>query len=74
MGGRLSFEKYIEWMFYGLMSGVAIYAVRFLSHLSASIDELNLKMGTIIERTTWHEKWLERHDEEINKMRNHKGE
>jgi len=30
---------------------------------------LNEKIATIIEKVTWHEKWLERHDDEITNLR-----
>lgn len=61
----MEFAKFIEWAFLGILSGCAIYGVQILAALSRSIHELNNKISIIIEKTAWHEKWLERHDDEI---------
>ncbi len=65
----MDFSKFIEWAFLGIISGAAIFAVGILASLKNSVNELNNKIATIIEKVTWHEKWLERHDDEITNLR-----
>lgn len=65
----MDFSKFIEWAFQALVVGIAAYGVGVLSSLKNSVNELNNKIATIIEKVTWHEKWLERHDDEITNLR-----
>lgn len=65
----MDFSKFIEWAFLGIISGSAIYAVGILGSLRNSVNELNNKIATVIEKTAWHEKWLEKHDLEILNLR-----
>lgn len=65
----MDFSKFIEWTFYGVIGFSSVFAVSILSSLKNSVNELNNKIATIIEKVTWHEKWLERHDDEITNLR-----
>lgn len=65
----MEFSKFVEWAFLAIISGAAVIAVGILSSLKNSVNELNQKIATIIEKVTWHEKWLERHDDEITNLR-----
>lgn len=65
----MDFSKFVEWVFYGVVGYAAIAVVQLLALLKKEIAELNSKIAIIIEKTAWHEKWLEKHDEEIQKLR-----
>lgn len=72
-GVEMEFTQFIQWTFYGVIGFSSIFAVSILSSLKNSVNELNSKIAVIIEKTAWHEKWLERHDDEINKINIKKG-
>lgn len=66
-----------QYIFYGLLSGAAYLAVYTmngfkdsLENLKDSVIELNKNVATVIEKTAWHEKVLDRHEEELNNLRN----
>ena len=55
-----------------IMGVIGFFAISTLSSIKKSIDEarksvdeLNLKVAKIIEKTAWHEKTIEIHDERI---------
>lgn len=62
------FQKFVEWAFMAIVSGGIGFGARFLAKLSKSIDTLNQNMATVAEKTTWHEKTLERHDDRIGTL------
>ena len=64
----MDFAKFIEWSFYGIIGFSALFAVSILANIKTSINELNSRIAVIIEKTAWHEKWLEKHDEEIKRI------
>lgn len=55
MGGTLEFAQFIEWVFYGVVSGGVIIAVKILGDMTDSINQLNIKMAILIEKTSNHE-------------------
>lgn len=61
----IQFTDFVQWSFYGLISGCAIYLTSILSGLKLSVDELNIKMATIIEKTSSHEKRIEKLEDKI---------
>lgn len=61
----IQFTDFVQWCFYGLISGCAIYLTSILSGLKLSVDELNIKMATIIEKTSSHEKRIEKLEDKI---------
>ena len=62
------YTHFVEWAFFGLVGGSAVYGVSILAHLKLSIDTLNERVATIIEKTAWHERELRRQDERIQKL------
>ena len=66
----MDFAKFVEWAFYGIVGGCSVYGVNVLAQLKDSVSSLNEKMAAIIERTTNHEKRLDKHDEQIENLRN----
>jgi hypothetical protein len=62
------FEEAVRWGFYALTLGCVGYGVKLLSDLRISIDRLNLSVERIVEKTTWHEKQLDRLDERILRL------
>jgi hypothetical protein len=52
--------NFADWGFKALISGCLLYLVNILGGLKVSIDSLNVKMATIIERVAHHEKRIER--------------
>lgn len=65
----MDFSKFVEWAFQAILLGIAAYGASAIGGIKNSVNELNTKIGIIIEKTQWHEKWLERHDEEIQKIK-----
>jgi hypothetical protein len=59
----MDFSKFVEWVFYGVLGGSAIYGVSILAHLKNSIDQLNQRMAQIVEKTQWHERTIDDHNE-----------
>lgn len=43
--------------------------VRILSKMNASVEHLNVKIAVIIERTSSHEKRIDRHDKDIEQLK-----
>jgi hypothetical protein len=57
----MDFNGLKDWVFMGLFSG----AIYILWSLKGSVDLLNEKVAVIIERTTNHEKRIERLEDKI---------
>ena len=56
----MQFNDFLTWGFTGLISGILIYGVKVLQDIKSSVDELNERMATIIEKTAWHEREMEK--------------
>lgn len=56
----MQFNEFLTWGFTGLISGILIYGVKVLQDIKSSVDELNERMATIIEKTAWHEREMEK--------------
>lgn len=56
----MSFDNFLSWGFTALLSGVLVYGVKILQDIKNSVDELNERMATIIEKTAWHEREMEK--------------
>ena len=65
----MDFHQFMEWAFLGIISFASLYAVTILAALKKSIDQLNIKIAEVIEKSSWHEKWLTRHDIEIQDLK-----
>lgn len=64
----MNFQIFVEWVFYGIVGGACVYGVAILSHLKTSIDNLNLQVATIIEKSNWFQKELDRLDGRVTKL------
>jgi hypothetical protein len=64
----MDFNQFVQWAFYGLLSGAVIVAVNILKHLSESVDKLNERVAIIIEKVSLHEKRLDKHEEKIEEL------
>jgi hypothetical protein len=64
----MEFKDFIEWAFPALIAGAVIYGVDLLRQLKNSIDALNVNVGTLVERSAWHEKELEKLDARLSKL------
>lgn len=64
----MEFNNFVEWVFYALLSGAVIYGVGILKGLKNAVETLNVSVATIIEKTSWHEKELERLDKRIRDL------
>lgn len=64
----MQFSEFVQYCFYGVASGGTMLGVKILWSLKDSIDTLNKQIAIIIERTTYHEKQLEKHDERLSRI------
>lgn len=64
----MQFSEFLTWGFTGLISGILIYGVKVLQDIKSSVEQLNERMATIIEKTQWHEKEMERLNGRINSI------
>jgi len=65
----VDYNQLVNWIFFGVVGFCFVNAVRVLGSLKVSIDELNIKMATIITRITYHEKSIEDIKQELNFIR-----
>jgi len=63
---KMQFSEFLTWGFTGLISGILIYGVKVLQDIKSSVEQLNERMATIIEKTQWHEKEMERLNSRIS--------
>ncbi len=66
----MQFNDFLTWGFTGLVSGILIYAVKVLTDIKLSVEELNERMATIIEKTAWHEREMEKMSNRIVLLEN----
>lgn len=59
------FKDFVQWAFYGLISSCFIYLTTILAGLRTSVEELNIKMATIIEKTSNHERRIEKLEDKV---------
>lgn len=66
----IEYAKFIEWIFFGLLSLAGVYLTTTLKDtlkgLKDSIDSLNEKMAVEIEKSNWIRKNIEEMQHEIN--------
>lgn len=56
----LEFKDFVNWVFMALLVGSIGYGVSSIQALNVSVSENNRHVTTLIERTLWHEKELQR--------------
>ena len=66
----MNFDSFLSWGFTALLSGVLVYGVKILQDIKNSVDELNERMATIIEKTAWHEREMEKMSTRISEIEN----
>lgn len=49
----VDFGAFISWAFYAIISAGIFYGVSILSHLKKSLDELNIEVVRLIEKTNF---------------------
>jgi hypothetical protein len=64
----MQFDQFVSWAFQGVISGAVIYGVAEMKGLRTSIESLNAKLERIIEKTDWHGKELDKHDERLRRL------
>lgn len=60
----MSFHRFKEWAFLGLLTA----GLYILWDMKKSVENLNEKVATVIERSMWHEKIINRHEDQINAL------
>jgi len=68
------FGSFATWALQAILAGAVVYAVTILSRLQTSVEQLNSQIAVIIEKTSWHERELERHDDRISQIENYRRE
>lgn len=64
----MDFTMFVEWGFYGIISLSVMIGVKILSQLKNSINSLNIQVARILEKSSWHEKELMRHEGRLTKL------
>lgn len=59
---------FLDWAFKAIISGAVVYAVRILSALQKSTENLNIRVAVVIEKVSGHDKTLDRHDERLQNL------
>jgi len=70
----MDFQAFVSWCFYGLIGGCAVYGVAILAKMNESIQDLNVKIAVVIEKTGSHEKRLDKHDDLFENMKKNRGQ
>lgn len=50
-----AWHLFVDKAFYAIITGVAVYAIRFLERLTNSVNELNIKVAQVLEKISEHE-------------------
>lgn len=68
----MEWNQFYDWIIKALMTGLFSYGVHILGELKKSVDLLNERVSTVIERTEWHNKSLEKLDERVSRLELHR--
>ena len=69
----LEYSQIVTWVFYAMATVIGGGVLNILRKLTSSVEELNIKMAVLIEKTAYHEKELEKHDNRIGALENRGG-
>ena len=58
----------LDWIAKAVLCVIVSQGVKILSDMKKSVDKLNVQVGTIIERTEWHSKEIDRLDTRMNRL------
>lgn len=56
----MNFQSFAEWLFYGVLSGAAVYISYMLKQLSDSVHQLNIQLAIILTKSEVQEKRLDK--------------
>lgn len=65
-------EKIVEWGLYAILSGFGAVITSTLRKLTTSVEELNVQIAKLVEKTLNHEKTLDRHAQRIEYLEREK--
>lgn len=65
---EMSWAEFADWAIKATLGGICFYGVNILSQMKNSIDGLNDKVSTIIERTEWHSRDIEKLDKRVTRV------
>lgn len=64
----MDYKELVSWAFQGLLAMGSMLIVQALKDIKISVMLLNERVATVIEKTSWHEKELEKHDGRIRQL------
>jgi hypothetical protein len=64
----MEYADFVQWVFYGVIGGSTVYGVSILQKMGKSIEQLNVNVAVLLERTNFHERQIEKHDDRISKL------
>lgn len=62
-------KQFANWIFYALISGIAVYGVRILDRLETSIQALNINVAVLIAKDGRQEKLNDRFERDIEALK-----
>jgi hypothetical protein len=60
----MEFSHFVEWTFYGIVGAGVTF-------IASAIWSIKTTLNVLVEKSQWHERWLERHDDELKELRGH---
>lgn len=64
----MDFNAFVQWAFLGLITSCFIGGVKVLVDIKKGVDDLNVQMAKLLEKTTNHERELSRLDARISAL------
>lgn len=61
----IDWNSFVQWAFYGIIGGCAIYICNIITGMKTSIDTLNTNVGVLLERTGNHEKRIDKLEDKL---------
>lgn len=68
----MDFTKFVEWAFLLIISGSITWCAAFLSKISQSVGNLNIKLAVVLERLAYQEKEINNHGNRLNRLEGEK--
>lgn len=62
-------KQFANWVFYALISGIAVYGVSILDRLETSINSLNVNVAVLIDKNDRQEKLNDRFERDIEELK-----
>lgn len=64
----MDFTAFIQWAFLGLITACFVGGVKVLVDIKKGVDDLNVQMAKLLEKTTNHERELSRLDARLTAL------